>query len=243
MYALQGDRLIELSERCSLVGDKKNLKVEIVPKNHPFYQQGRSLAQLMYQKIWQTENLIDENDYAIVVFKHNCVVANVNVQLKNQNRLLKSEQFFSPQHWQNYLSVAESEIAEISGLAILDRLPNSFSRPVLMTLVLGLKILLSTLELRAYTTIQHKFLIRLLIKSLKLPFFINEIVTTPQINVPDDNYWIREEPPRIYYLDGLNSEAISACTSFWNFFERENFKVFINCRLTGQMPEFSQKIA
>jgi hypothetical protein len=243
MYALQSDRLGVLNEQSNFVLLSNLLRIEIVPKNHPFYQQGRNLSQLMYRKIWQTENLIDDNDYAIVVFARNLVIANVNVQLKRPHILLKSEKFFHPQHWQNYLSVAESEIAEISGLAIEDRISSSLSRPVLMTLVLGLKILLSALELRAYTTIQHKFLIRILIKSLKLPFFINEMVTNPTIEVPNDNYWNMNEPPRIYYLDGLNSEAISACNSYWDFFERAKLKVLFNSGFERDIAEVSRKIA
>lgn len=193
----------------------KLLRVEIVNKTDKIYQQGRKLAEQMYEKVWQTDRLIDNNDYGVVIFYDDSVIANVNIQLKQQNMLLKSEQFFSPLHWQKYLNIADSQIAEISGLAISDRIPHSLSRPVLMTLVLGLRTLLYALELRAYTTIQHKFLIRILTQSLKLPFFINEIITTPQIEVPDDNYWKREEPPRIYYLDGFDPRAIKACNLFF----------------------------
>jgi hypothetical protein len=210
-----------LSQTCSAKAQSlscdlplKLLRVEIVDKFDIIYQKGRNLAEQMYQKVWQTDRLIDNNDYGVVIFYDDSVIANVNIQLKQQNSLLKSEQFFCVKHWQKYLKIADSQIAEISGLAISDRLPNSFSRPVLMTLVLGLRTLLSALELRAYTTIQHKFLIRLLTKSLKLPFFINEIVTSPQIDVPDDNYWKREESPRIYYLDGFDPQAIRACNLF-----------------------------
>lgn len=187
--------------------------------------------------------MIDDNEYGIVVFDRDSVIANVNIQLKHPHTFLKSEKFFHPLHWQNYLSCAECEIAEISGLAIEDRIPSSFSRPVLMTLVLGLRTLLSVLELRVYTTIQHKFLIRLLTKSLKLPFFINEIVTNPTIEVPDDNYWRREESPRIYYLDGMNSDAIAACNSFWDYFEEANLRLLFNSRLGERTSEISQKIA
>jgi hypothetical protein len=249
MYALERDprsaaavnRSIVLNEQRWLVGDKKFLKVEIVPKNHPFYQQGRKLAQLMYRKIWQTENLIDDNDYAIVVFDGNCAIANVNIQLKHPQTLLKSEQFFSPKHWQSYLSVVESEIAEISGLAISDALASSLSRPVLMAMIIGLKMLLDVKHLKVYTTIQHKFLIRVLTQGLKLPFFINPI--RPGSDIPNDNYWRREEPPRIYYLEGKNREVSAACNSFWDFFERANLKILFNSRLAGIAPKITQKIA
>lgn len=212
-----------LPEQRSLDFNYKLLRVEIVDKNHYLYQQGRELAQKMYQKVWQTENLIDDNDYAVIVYDRNFVIANVNVQLKHPQTLLKSEKFFANKHWQNYLEIKDSEIAEISGLAICDRIPRSKSRLVLMALVLGMQTLLNILKLKAYTTVQHKFLIRVLIKSLKLPFFINSIM--PGRDVPDDNYWKREEPPRIYYLDGLNSDAIAACNSFWHYFETANLKV------------------
>jgi hypothetical protein len=245
MCAFQSDRSIVLEEQRSIIGNTNLLRVEIVSKNHPFYQQGRNLSELMYRKIWQTENLIDDNDYAIVVFARDWVIASVNVQLKRPHILLKSEKFFHPLHWQNYLSVAESEIAEISGLAIEDRLPSSLSRPVLMAMILGLRMLLTSLDLKVYTTIQHKFLIRVLTKSLKLPFFINS--TRPGNNVPDDNYWKREEPPRIYYLEGrvtgLNSEVSAACNSFWHYFEKANLKVLFTSRITGEIPDFYREIA
>jgi hypothetical protein len=217
------------------------LKIEIVPKNHPFYQQGRMLAQLMYQKVWQTDKLIDDNDYGIVVFFGHEAIANVNIQLKKPNTLLKSEKFFHPLHWQNYLSVAESEIAEISGLAISDALASSLSRPVLMAMIIGLKMLLDVLQLKVYTTIQHKFLIRVLTQGLKLPFFINPI--RPGRDLPNDNYWTRKEPPRIYYLEGKNREVSAACNSFWDFFEGANLRVFINSRLGEQTSKISEKIA
>jgi hypothetical protein len=188
-------------------------KVYIVDRNHELYQQGRKLAQSMYHKVWQTENLLDNNDYGVVVFQRDSVIANVNIQLKHNNTLFKSEQFFARQHWHGYLNVKDSELAEISGLAISDQIPSSLSRSVLMTVVLGLRMLLNSLGLKAYITIQHQFLIRVLCKSLNLPFEVNKTITTPQINVPNDNYWNRKEAPKIYYFDNLNAQAIAACNS------------------------------
>jgi hypothetical protein len=59
MYALQrdprsasaGNRLIASDERHLLVSESNLLRIEIVRKNHPLYQQGRKLARSMYQKI------------------------------------------------------------------------------------------------------------------------------------------------------------------------------------------------
>ncbi|NJO94570.1 MAG: hypothetical protein HC820_10040 [Hydrococcus sp. RM1_1_31] len=194
----------------------------------------------MYKKVWQTEKLIDDNDYGVVVFYGNSVIANVNLQLRRENSPLKSEKFFQFKHWQEYLKVADSEIAEISGLAISDDIPNSLSRPVLMTLVLGLKILLQGLKLKAYTTIQHKFLIRLLAKSLGLPFFMNETVTTVQTNVPDDNYWKRAESPRVYYLDGFAPQAIQACDRFFDYFKSAGIQTIFNSRIVREKIGYSQ---
>jgi hypothetical protein len=238
---LKDVRSIVLNEQRSLVLLSNLLKVEIVPKNHSIYQKGRTLAQLMYQKVWQTDKLIDDNDYGIIVFLGREAIANVNVQLKKKDILLNSEKFFHPLHWQNYFSVAESEIAEISGLAICDRLSSLPSRPVLMAMIIGLKMLLDALELKAYTTIQHKFLIRVLTQGLKLPFTINPIM--PGRDIPNDNYWTRKEPPRIYYLEGLSNEASAACNSFWDYFEKKNLRIVINSRLAEQISKFSQKTA
>jgi hypothetical protein len=216
------------------------LRIEIVDKNDSIYLQGRKLAESMYKKVWQTEKLIDDNDYGVVVFYRNSIVANVNIQVRRQNSSLKSERFFQSKHWQEYLNVADSEMAEISGLAISDDIPSSLSRPVLMTLVLGLKLLLQGLNLKFYTTIQHKFLIRLLAKSLGLPFFINETIKVSPVSIPNDNYWRKAEMPRVYYLDGFAPQVTQACDRFLDYFKSTRIQTIFSSRIIKENINYIQ---
>jgi hypothetical protein len=192
------------------------LNIEIVSKGQELYDEGRKLANYMYSKIWNTKCLIDDNDFGIVVTLSNQIVGNVNLQIKNDESCkLHSELFFSERHWQQYLNIADVKIAEISGLCVLDTIPQFMSRPVIMGLVYGLHLLHNSLQIRYLTTIQHEYLIRILQKSLNLPFFRNEIITCPQGQVPDDNYWKRDKLPGIYYIDGYSTECIKACASLF----------------------------
>lgn len=82
-----------------------------------------------------------------------------------------------------------------------------------MALILGIRTLQALLNFRFYTTVQHEYLIRILQKSLNLPFFANEIITIPT-KVPNDNYWRRSKNPKIYYLDGRSDLVSRSCESY-----------------------------
>jgi hypothetical protein len=193
------------------------MEVHIVDKNDIFYRKGRVLAEEVYRQVWKTEHLIDGNDYAIVVSQNGSVVGNINLQLRSEKRLLKSEIFFNPEHWHNYFQGSPINVAELSALALSDDLESEIRRPIMMMLILGTQILSRALDIQFYATIQHDFLMRILTKSLQLPFFRNENSSLPQGQVPNDLYWNRQEPPKLYYLDPKNSEVINACTLFFSY--------------------------
>lgn len=151
------------------------MEVHIVDKNDIFYKKGRVLAEEVYRKVWKTEHLIDGNDYAIVISQNGSVVGNINLQLRSEKRLLKSEIFFGQEHWQNYFPGSPTNVAELSGLALSDELQSEIRRPIMMMLILGTQILSRALDIQFYATIQHDFLMRILTKSLQLPFFVMTI--------------------------------------------------------------------
>lgn len=191
-----------------------SMEVHLVDKNDIFYKKGRVLAEDVYRQVWNTEQLIDGNDYAIVVSRHGSVVGNINLQLRAENKLLKSEIFFGQEHWQEYYQGSPVHVGEVSALALSDDLPSEVRRPIMMMLILGIQILSRYEGIKFLVTVQHEFLIRVLSKSLHLPFFCNEIVKTPQGKLPSDKYWERKELPRIYYLEPNSNQTVDTCTSF-----------------------------
>ncbi|MDJ0632241.1 MAG: hypothetical protein QNJ34_03515 [Xenococcaceae cyanobacterium MO_188.B29] len=194
------------------------LEVHLALKGTTLYNQGRSLAENVYRQIWGTENLLDGNDYAVVVCRNGKALGNLNIQFKHSEKsLLKSEVFFGERHWQDYKSSHHSKIAEISSLAMAQDIPKELRRPTMMTLILGIHLICCLEDINFLVTVQHDYLIRILSKSLRLPFFRNEIRRNPQGKVPNDNYWAREKSPRLYYLAPNNIQTINACASYLNY--------------------------
>jgi hypothetical protein len=200
---------------CNSLADR--MEIHLVDKNDIFYRKGRVLAEEVYRDVWKTENLIDGNDYAIVVSRNGAVVGNLNLQLRAGRKALKSELFFGTEHWSECFKGSSSCVAELSALALSQDLPSEIRRPIMMSLILGSQVLSRALNIQFYVTIQHEFLMRILTKSLQLPFFRNEKLTAPQGELPDDLYWNRGEFPRIFYLDTKDSEAINTCASFFSY--------------------------
>ncbi|GFE69550.1 hypothetical protein CFPU101_21600 [Chroococcus sp. FPU101] len=191
------------------------MEVHIVDKQDIFYKKGRVLAEHAYRRTWKTENLLDGNDYAVVVSQKGTVIGNLNLQLRSKDKPLKSEMFFGQEHWQSYFNLGSTGVAEISALAISHELPQEMSRPVMMLLILGISSLCRLKEISLLATVQHEFLIRVLKQSLQMPFIWNEKVQTPSGKLPNDNYWNRKEPPKLYYLDTNSQQAVSSCASFF----------------------------
>ena len=194
------------------------IETHIVEREDIFYTKGRNLAKAVYKDVWNTESLVDGNDYGIVVAFNGKVLGNANIQLKKPGKLLKSEAFFGESHWQDYFEASDFEIAEISALAVSQDAPAEMRRPIMMMLITGIQNLCRIKGIKKIATVQHDYLIRILTKSLKLPFFRNQTIQEPQTtNLPDDDYWKRVKPPALYYLDPLGNEGIQACYSFLNY--------------------------
>lgn len=78
------------------------MEIHIVDKSDIFYKKGRQLASDAYRQVWNTENLIDGNDYGVIISHQGKVIGNINIQIRQGNKPLKSEAFFGKEHWQAY---------------------------------------------------------------------------------------------------------------------------------------------
>lgn len=178
-----------------------SFQVYLVRKEDIYYQKGRVLAQQVYNSVWNTEYLVDNNDYAVVVEYNNRIVGNMNIQLRREDNQIKSEIFFQPEHWQHYFDIPATKTVEISGLAIAEDTPSEIRQSVLMLLLHGGFIMTKSLGIRCWSTIQHKMLYLLITRRLGLPFLANEKIIHPSPNVPNDDYWQGSKRPGIYYLN------------------------------------------
>ena len=193
----------------------ERMEVHLVDKNDIFYKKGRVLAEEVYRQVWNTEHLIDGNDYAIVVSRNGIAIGNMNLQLRSEKKLLKSELFYGQEHWQEHFQGSPTNVSELAALALSQDLQSEIRRPIMMMLILGTQILCRSLNIQFCVTIQHEFLMRILTKSLQLPFFCNEKLTRPQGQLPDDLYWNRGEFPKLHYLAPNSSETVQTCGSFF----------------------------
>ena len=193
------------------------IETHLVEREDVFYKSGRNLARDVYREVWNTQNLIDGNDYGVIVSRNGQILGNINIQLKKPKSLLKSESFFGEKHWENYFLVEDSEIAEVSALVIAQDAPTELRRPVMMMLITGLQNICRIKGIKHLATVQHNYLLRILSKSLHLPLYKNQIVREPIGNLPNDDYWNREKYPAIYYLDILGFEMVNVCYSFLSY--------------------------
>ena len=207
---------VSVSNDSQLISQVR-IETHLVEREDIFYTKGRNLAKAVYKDVWNTENLIDGNDYGIVVACNGEVLGNANIQLKKPGKLLKSESFFGKSHWQDYFDVLDSEIAEISALAVAQDAPAELRRPIMMMLITGIQNLCRIKGIHKIATVQHDYLARILTKSLHLPFFRNQGVKDPKSSIPNDDYWKRVKPPALYYLEPLKIEVIEACYSFLSY--------------------------
>ena len=193
------------------------MEIHLVEREDVFYKAGRNLAKEVYREVWNTQNLVDGNDYAVIVACKGKVVGNVNIQLKKPKSLLKSEIFFGEKHWEDYFQVEDSEIAEVSSLAIAQDAPTELRRAIMMVLMTGFHNICRIKGIKHLSTVQHNYLLRILNKSLKMPFYKNQIVTQPTGNLPNDDYWNRGTYPSIYYVDVLSTEMMNVCYNFLSY--------------------------
>jgi hypothetical protein len=218
-----------------------SIETHIVEREDIFYSKGRNLAKTVYREVWNTEHLVDGNDYGIVVACNGQVLGNANIQQKKPGKLLKSEAFFGKSHWENYFSVSEFEIAEISALAVSQDTPTEMRRPIMMMLITGIQNLCRIKGIKMIATVQHDYLIRILTKSLNLPFFQNRFIKQPQSSdLPNDDYWRRVKPPALYYLDPLGNEGIQACYSFLNYLHLSGMQTSFYPRVkASEIPSYA----
>lgn len=160
-------------------------------------------------------NIPDQNDYGIVIFWKNDLVGNINIQLKQPNRLLTSESFFGEQHWQPYFQANNFQITEISAYTLSKKMPMLLRQGTIIALSLSVITLLNILGVNFITTIQHQWFYQVLNKALKLPFFENEIIQKNQNNIAEHYYWQNKESAKIYYLNLADSETIKTYSSFF----------------------------
>ena len=194
-----------------------SLKIHLVEREDVFYTKGRNLAKAVYKEVWNTENLVDGNDYGIVVVQDGKVLGNTNIQLRKPGKKLKSEIFFGEHHWQDYFEADDFEVGEISAFSIAQDAPTELRRPIMMMLLTGMQTICRIKGIGRLATVQHPYLFRILHKSLHLPLYKNQEVTQPIGNLPNDNYWKKSKPPSIYYLDILGSQMINISYSFLSY--------------------------
>jgi hypothetical protein len=215
------------------------LEIHVVDKNDIFYPRGRLLARSVYKHKWKTENLVDSNDYGIVIISEGRVIANMNIQM-GSSRPLKSEKFFSQKHWKHYFDVPREEMVEISGLSIDQNVDSDLRYPLIMLLSLTAYNLTRSLGVKVWTTVQLKVLNRILTKRLHLPFFTNEFVRDIQGQVPNDNYWNGVDMPKLYYLDLASPATIDIFNSFFSYLNLLGIKTSFLPRYTKtSYPSFS----
>ncbi|MEO1132392.1 MAG: hypothetical protein AAFX40_06745 [Cyanobacteria bacterium J06639_1] len=187
-----------------------------MPRDDVFYKRGRALAESVYRQVWGTDALVDGNHYGAIVTWGDIAIGNVNIQTRRSDReLLKSEQLYGCCHWSPEVGECPARIAEISGLAIGTDVPMALRRPAMMMLILGLQMLSRSFGIRHYVTIQRPSLIRMLTRSLRLPFQRNDRIVRPVGETPRDRYWQDGQMPRLYYLDLASPQAVDVCTSFF----------------------------
>jgi hypothetical protein len=207
---------LSIQESKQLHNPATALEIHVVDKNDIFYPKGRSLARSVYKHKWKTENLLDSNDYGIVIVSEGRVIANMNIQMGG-TQPLKSEKFFSKKHWDHYFDITREQTVEISGLSIDQSVDSELRYPLIMLLSLTAYNLTRSLGIKVWTTVQLKVLNRILTKRLHLPFFTNEFITDIQGQVPNDNYWNGMDMPKLYYLDLTNTNTTETFNSFFSY--------------------------
>ena len=215
------------------------MEVHLVDKGDIFYKKGRILAEKVYHQIWNTEKLVDNNDYAVVIAHNGSVIGNLNIQIGKEGSLLKSESFFCPRHWRAYYQGDSNTVAEISALALSQDMPTELRRPALMMMIVGIQNLCRLEGINLLATVQHQYLIRILESSLHLPMFRNDQIKFPQGKLPHDGYWQREKPPGIYYLKPLSFQAVDACYSFLSYLNLAGINTALLPRIRKEKVSYS----
>ncbi len=190
--------------------------VRYAPKNDFLYIDGRKLAAKVYNRVWKTEYLEDNNDLAIVVIGNQTIMGNVNLQLGKNSTLFRSEVFFEKEHWYAYLPVNRLMFTEVSALAIDVDVSIIERKTILMMLIFGVHYFCNNYGIKYLITVQHRQLASILSKSLKLPLLKNETAHISNENNRRDCYCPKKLSPALYYLDIESEAVVEAIQNFRN---------------------------
>lgn len=215
------------------------IEVHLVDKNDVFYHKGRILAEDVYRQVWKTENLVDGNDYGIVVVSNNTVVGNVNLQVKDHQEPLKSETFFKEKHWEYYFDRSSERIAELSGLSASQDISPEARKVVSMILFLGLHISCQSLGLDLLVTVQRKALNRILSKRFNFLFVTNQHIIRPQQQVPNDKYWKSSEIPQLHYFDVKHPQNVNSLSLSYAYLHLKGLNVKFLPRFRSSSMSYS----
>lgn len=224
----------------TLTSDKSLLEVHLVDQHDHYYHRGRALACLVYKEVWGTENLIDSNDYGVIVLFGGKVVGNANIQVRTEHQILKSEKFFTVEHWQPYASIPYYQVAELSALSLISKLSPEIKQLVMMLLIFGTYVLGRSIGKTFCVTIQRKALYRIISKHLHIPFYKNELVRDIQWDIPKDRYWQGKELPRLYYLNLIAPETIESIDACFVYLNSLGFKTKFYPRFQEPLPGYAK---
>lgn len=196
---------------------QNSLKIYLVNQDNFIYNQGYNFARERYSKFYKTICLPKENDYGVVIFWQNTLVGNLNLQLKQTNKLLKSEELFGQQHWQAYFQANSFQVGEMSALTISKKMPMILRQGTIIALSFGFITLLNILGIKYLTTIQFPSLSRIFNQTLNLPFFENTTIKNIESQIFQHYYWYSKDLPKIYYLNLSDSETIKTSNSFLSY--------------------------
>ena len=221
----------------------KHYSVCICKEGSPEFELGQAVAQKMYNKAWDTESYSSKGDYAVVVFMKTRKtwepIANLNCALKNSRKKLPCESIFTGQPWVEEGINNDNQLAEICGLAIDDLTPPEMRRAVLIMLSMGLQAIAVHSNTRWLLTIQHEYLIRILRKSLGLPFTKTDSTVTKDASLPNDQYWNQTVMPCLYILDSRDQVTRAACESFFYYLSSLNIGLQITNKVSSGQQSYS----
>lgn len=223
-----------------VVDSPSKMDIHLVNQNDIFYKKGRALANQVYNQVWGTEKLIDDNDYGIVITNQGEVVGNLNIELKKEDKPIKSEKFFGEKHWQCCCDVPNENIFEISGLSIGKDVHPELRQPILMLLMFSKYTLVRSLGKNFGVSVQRKALNRIITKHLHLPFFSNPEITQVQGEVPQDAYWQDGENPQLYYLDYTDPQTIESMNSYLFYLNSVGIQTSFMSRFHPQPTSYAQ---
>ncbi|WP_087025754.1 hypothetical protein [Thaumasiovibrio subtropicus] len=177
------------------------MEIIITDRGKPLYKEGRALAEVIYKKMWQTDNFIDNNHIGIVTVQNDTVVGNMNICLRRNS--LPCERFFS-------FEIDKSPTAEICGLAISDTLTSGQREKALIALTAAAHTFGFHNGIESYYTVQKKSLFHRLTRRLQYPFKMIQDAEIASSGIPNDKYWQGIEQPKLYRLNNLCQHSISA---------------------------------